>query len=261
MSDKPTNPKEAIGVLKLPLHLVSGVVKAYIAVAFHLGATKYGAWNFRPGGARASVYLSALGRHIDRWTEGDENDPVDGTPHLANALACIAIIIEAKEGGNLVDDRPPSRPLGATYERLEAMMKVINETYKDRNPRHYTIADTEKPNGVMPVNLSKLTPHIDTEEGVPYWAKLGLVRCPSNCNCLEGHAFVSRSYKHSPSCPAHNNGEVRKKNFTCDDCGYSNDFTNMHDCTKNATIPLYKCPMCGSNDKHRHSRTCIQSAI
>ncbi len=145
MSDKPTNPKEAIGVTKLPLHLVSGVVKAYYAIALHLGATKYGSWNFRPGGARASVYLSALARHVDRWTEGEEYDPVDGTPHLANALACLGILIEAKEGGNLVDDRPPSRPLGAIYERLEKIMADTTTRYKDRSPRHYTIADSEKP--------------------------------------------------------------------------------------------------------------------
>jgi len=141
-STKPTNPKDAIGVLKVPLHLVSGVVKAYQAVAHYLGNVKYGAWNYRAGGARASVYRAALERHMDRWWEGEELDPVDGTPHLANAQACLNILIETSVGKNLVDDRPPSRDLNPIYDEIEGMMANIKERYADRNPRHYTIADT-----------------------------------------------------------------------------------------------------------------------
>lgn len=142
---KATNPKDAIGGTKVPLHFVSGIVKAYDSIAHYLGNVKYGAWNYRAGGARASVYRSALERHMDRWWEGEELDPVDGTPHLANAKACLNILIEAQEYGNLVDDRPPSRAgvLAKVYEKVEGMMKRIQEQYKDRSPKHYTIADTE----------------------------------------------------------------------------------------------------------------------
>lgn len=143
MSDlKPTNPKDAIGIAKVPLHLVSGVVKAYQAVAHYLGNVKYGAWNYRAGGARASVYVSALMRHVDKWWEGEEYDQADGTPHLANALACINILIETKYGGNLVDDRPPSRDLNPLYKEMEAIMERIKRQYPDHNPRHYTIEET-----------------------------------------------------------------------------------------------------------------------
>lgn len=141
---KDTNPKDAIGVKKLPLHLVSGVVKAYQAVAHYLGNVKYGAWNYRGASVTASVYASALMRHFDRWWEGEEYDPSDGTPHLANALCCINILIEAKYGGTLVDDRPPSRELGPLYEEFEGIMAKIREKYKDLPiPKHYTIKDTK----------------------------------------------------------------------------------------------------------------------
>lgn len=142
MSEKPTNPKDAIGLTKTPLHLVSGIVKAYHSIALYLGMVKYGAWNYRIGGARASVYKAALDRHMDRWWEGEELDPVDSTPHLANALACISILIETAEGGNLVDDRPPSRDMGPIYEKVEKMMAAINAKYPDKKPRHYTRIDT-----------------------------------------------------------------------------------------------------------------------
>lgn len=143
---KATNPKDAIGVLKVPLHLVSPIVKAYQSLAHYLGNVKYGAWNFRTCGARASVYKAALDRHIDKWWEGEEFDPADNTPHLANAQACLNILIECSVGGNLVDDRPPSRAkeLNEVYAMIERTMGEIRERYKDRSPRHYTIADSNQ---------------------------------------------------------------------------------------------------------------------
>lgn len=147
MEQKPTNPKDAIATMKLPLHLVSPVVKAYQAVAHFLGNVKYGAWNYRAGGARASVYKAALERHMDRWWEGEELDPVDGTPHLANAQACINILIDARAMGKLVDDRPPSAPIAKVYAELEPMVGRILEMYGERQPRHFTIADTEDHSG------------------------------------------------------------------------------------------------------------------
>jgi hypothetical protein len=143
IGSKPTNPKDAIALNKVPLHFVSGIVKAYQAIAHYLGNVKYGAWNYRAGGARASIYKAALDRHMDRWWEGEEADPVDGTPHLANALACINILIECSEGGNLVDDRPPSRigVLQRVYKRFEDLMPLIRERYKDKKPKHYSKED------------------------------------------------------------------------------------------------------------------------
>lgn len=142
---KPSNPKDSVATYKIPMSLVSPIARLYQAIAHYLGNVKYGAHNFRAGGARASVYVSALHRHIDSWWEGQDNDPIDGTPHLANAIACINILIDAKHSGKLVDDRPPSRI--SEYMRMrdefEALMQKIHERYKDRDPRHYTIADTD----------------------------------------------------------------------------------------------------------------------
>lgn len=141
---KPTNPKDGIGVTKLPLHLVSPIVEAYQSIAHYLGNVKYGAWNYRGAGIRYSIYYAALKRHIGSWWEGEEYDPVDGTPHLANALACINIIIEGKHAGNATDDRPPSQKeeLAKIRAQFEALMVKILERYGDKNPYHYSIADT-----------------------------------------------------------------------------------------------------------------------
>ncbi len=143
VDQKPTNPKDAIGVSKLPLNLVSPFVKAYQAISHYLGNVKYGAWNWRGAGARASIYVAALHRHVDAWWEGEEYDPADGTPHLANALACIGILIDAKHAGKLEDDRPPSNAaaLAELRAELEAIMQRIQAQHGDKQPYHYTIKD------------------------------------------------------------------------------------------------------------------------
>jgi hypothetical protein len=141
----PTRPKDVVAVDKLPSHLVSPIVKAYEAIAHFLGNVKYGAWNFRRASVKASVYKSALDRHMDAFWEGEWYDPVDGTPHLANAKACLNILIEAHHAGTLIDDRPPSLhgELAKVRAEFEALMPKIREKYKDKAPRHFTIADTE----------------------------------------------------------------------------------------------------------------------
>lgn len=144
------NPKDAIGATKVPLHLVSPIAKAYASIANFLGNVKYGAWNYWIGGARASVYMSALQRHMDRWWAGEECDPIDGTPHLANALACINILIDTQYQGKLIDDRPPGVNLDRAYAMVEELMPKIRARYADRDPKHYTIADGEPAEGHYP---------------------------------------------------------------------------------------------------------------
>lgn len=142
---KDTNPKDAIAIDKLPLHLVSPIIKAYQAIAHYLGNVKYGAWNYRVAGVRNSIYKSALERHVDAWWEGEDYDPTDGTPHLANAQACLNILIEGQYTPGTVDDRPPSRrkELAAVRAEFEALMPKLREKYADKSPRHYTIADSK----------------------------------------------------------------------------------------------------------------------
>ena len=69
---KPTNPKDAIGVDKCPLHLIPTTVKPEVALALLEGALKYGQANWREVGVRASIYRSAVDRHLDKWWEGED---------------------------------------------------------------------------------------------------------------------------------------------------------------------------------------------
>lgn len=137
---KPTNPKDSLGVLKVPLQLLSPIAKAFQAVAHYLGATKYGAWNWRGVGVKGSIYYAAAQRHLDQWYSGEDMDD-DGTPHLANAAACINILIEAQYQGNMIDDRPPKVDLRLAYKDVEKAMRVVREKYGHMEPKQWTIND------------------------------------------------------------------------------------------------------------------------
>lgn len=146
---KDTNPKDAIGSTKLPLHLVPDTATAYLALAFCEGATKYGAFNWRVAGVRASIYMAAARRHQAKWWNGEWADPKTGVPHLASAMACMAIILDAKLANKLTDDRPPAVPMSELIDGMEATVKHLIEMHKDKNPRHWTIADSDPLLGIL----------------------------------------------------------------------------------------------------------------
>ena len=146
MSDKPTNPKDALAVSKLPLHLVPDTVKVYAALAFAEGAAKYGGYNWRVAGVRASVYRSALERHLAKWWNGEWADEKTGVPHLASIIACAGILLDANAVGKLTDDRPPAAPLGPIIDGMEADIRRVLELFRDYAPRQFTIEDGS-PNG------------------------------------------------------------------------------------------------------------------
>lgn len=144
MSDgKATNPKDEIAADKLPLHLVPSTIEAYAALAFAEGALKYGAYNWRVAGVRASVYRAALKRHLDKWWNGEWADAKTGVPHLASVIACAGIILDARLVDKLTDDRPPPAPMAELVEELEPIVKGLREMFADRQPKHWTIGDVE----------------------------------------------------------------------------------------------------------------------
>jgi hypothetical protein len=141
VSLKDTNPKDAIGSDKLPLHLWPTTATAAGSVALLNGALKYGRANWRHAGVRATIYADAIRRHLDAWLEGEEVDPDDGVPHLWAILAGTAILIDAKAAAKLTDDRHTAGGYREFVSESTAHVKRLKELHKGRNPKHYTIAD------------------------------------------------------------------------------------------------------------------------
>jgi len=138
---KSTNPKDLIGSDKIPLHLFPETAIVYGAMAFLDGALKYGRTNWRAAGVRASIYYDAAKRHLAKWFEGEEIDEDSGLPHLAHAIACIAILIDASESDKLKDDRMYPGGFIKLLKKMTPEVKRLKEKHKDKNPKHWTIED------------------------------------------------------------------------------------------------------------------------
>lgn len=127
----PPNPKQRYGDAKVPIGLFPPVAILYGALACKQGAEKYGPYNWRDKTVEAMTYVHAAERHLMAWADGEDLDPESGQPHLGHVLACLAILADATEQGNLIDNRPPAGKAGpmlrerATAERLS---REVHET-------------------------------------------------------------------------------------------------------------------------------------
>lgn len=168
MTTQSSNPKDAIGRTKAPISLfpVSAILQG--AMALFLGKTKYGRSNWRATPVSAQVYFEAALRHLYKWWEGEELDEEDGTGHLGNVLACIAIIIDAKLCGTLIDDRQfNGAGAVAEFKNQLHLIPELTAKYAAKAPKHYTIADN------APATPSVNVPHHDTDSNVMIYSSQG----------------------------------------------------------------------------------------
>lgn len=147
-STKPTNPKDAVGSDKLPMHLFPQSAVAFGVIGLLNGMLKYGRTNWREAGIRPSIYVDAIIRHLTDWFEGNEVDPDDGVHNLAGAQASLAILIDALCTGNLNDDRNYNgKSWREARARMEPMVKNLKELHAGRDPKHWTIKDNPNETG------------------------------------------------------------------------------------------------------------------
>lgn len=138
---KPTNPKDIIGSKKLPLELIPEIPGE--ALPFLEGALKYGRFNWRIAGVRASIYYAAMRRHQKKWWNGQNADAATRIHHLLSVMACCRIVLDAELAGKLTDDRPPRQDIDKAIQEAEEIAAHLRELFKDHNPKQYTIADSQ----------------------------------------------------------------------------------------------------------------------
>ena len=143
MTSKESNPKEAIGSDKLPLHLWPTTATALGSVALLDGSLRYGRSNFRAVGVRASTYYDALNRHLNAWFEGEDLDPDSNLPHLAHVLACAAILVEGLVQGNLTDDRMFKTNYREFIDKLTPEVAKTKARHFGKSPKHYTAKESK----------------------------------------------------------------------------------------------------------------------
>lgn len=114
-----TNPKDLMGIQKVPIHLVPPASMIYEASAFEHGASKYGKYNWRDKKVICSIYIDAAFRHLLAYLDGQDIDEDSGLSHLAHLKATIGVIIDAKENNCLIDDRPTKGNAPEILNRLK----------------------------------------------------------------------------------------------------------------------------------------------
>ena len=120
----PENPKDMVGVAKWRQSFcISPRVMWGVGVAMLEGALKYGRFNYRRAGVRASIYVDAAKGHIDSWIEGENIDADSRLHHLDKAIASLIVVRDSIYEGNFVDDRP-MRHRGFDQQRAELQQTV-----------------------------------------------------------------------------------------------------------------------------------------
>lgn len=117
------NPKDALGLAKVDLSVVPPAAMLHLASAMMDGAVKYGPFNWRENEVLARVYVAAAMRHLLQFLDGENVDPVSQVHHLAHAMACCAIVLDADETGNLDDNRPLPGAAGRMIRRWNGETK------------------------------------------------------------------------------------------------------------------------------------------
>jgi hypothetical protein len=155
---KPSNPKDALGIMKVPASTLSAPVSSEVGIAMLEGALKYGRHNYRAIGVRASVYYDAVvARHMALWWEGEDEDPDtceaapegedtgfyngEGKPvlrgtglsHITKAIAGLFVLRDAMIQGKFIDDRPP-RSAPGWQTKHNKMVKALLKKYPTAVP-------------------------------------------------------------------------------------------------------------------------------
>lgn len=132
---KETNPKDAVGIRKVPFSVIPAQVVAEVGLGLLEGARKYGRHNYRTVGIRASVYYDAALRHLTQWWEGQDVDPDSGLNHVSKAITTLVVLRDAMINGKMQDDRPPSID-EATWGELNKLAGDLIDKYPDAKPPH-----------------------------------------------------------------------------------------------------------------------------
>lgn len=145
MESKASNPKDLAAVTKLDLSLLSEVGIAYGNLAMAEGDYKYGGYNYRAVGVKASVYIAALKRHLAKYENGEWADKKTRVPHLGSIIACASILADGHAMGNLVDDRPIKLDMETIYDECETINKHLQQLFPNHPGRFTELNRKENP--------------------------------------------------------------------------------------------------------------------
>lgn len=191
MDTKPTNPKDALGSSKTPLWVLPFRVLRGVGMALFEGALKYGAYNWRDAGVRATIYYDAAINHLGDWWEGEDIDSDSGLSHIDKAIASLVVMRDSMYHGNFVDDRP-IKATGEYPMRTDPRVAELIDRYPDPVPAHTEArrGELDDPMRDIDLRMGYVGAHVDSSGTITL-----LAGCPSHTapsedevceNCGEG---------------------------------------------------------------------------
>ena len=102
------NPKDKIGRTKPCMSFVPTPPLLELAEVMKLGSEEYGFYNWREDPVSTRCYLDAALRHLFAIMRGEDIDE-SGFHHHAHVMANMIILMDAKQQGTLIEDRPASK--------------------------------------------------------------------------------------------------------------------------------------------------------
>lgn len=155
-TNKPTNPKDAIGSKKVSPSTVPAHVLMSASLAMLEGAIKYARHNYRVAGVRSSVYYDASLRHLFAWWEGEDIDPDSGLSHIDKAIASLIVLKDAMVMDKLTDDRPPKMASGWIQElnkKAEALIEKLPPSKEPFTELNYKDSELYKEQPLKFINI------------------------------------------------------------------------------------------------------------
>ncbi len=123
------NPKDAAAADRVPFHIYPPAGHILGTMACLDGAVKYGPYNWRERDISLTSYVGAIIRHCHKILGGEDEDPESTYKlhHLAHINATSAILLDAKEAGALIDDRPKRQvDCAKLISQCNALIKAHN---------------------------------------------------------------------------------------------------------------------------------------
>lgn len=171
--NKPTNPKDDVGIKKVYFSVVPPRVIGEVSLGLLEGRLEYGGYNWREAGVRASVYYNAARRHIEDWWEGLDVDKKSGLHHVTKAICSLIVLRDAMIQGKYEDDRPPKSIDYETWiDEMNAKAAALLERYPSP-PESFTQARRERECTAVlpPPSEVALVNEIAEAEVAESWAK------------------------------------------------------------------------------------------
>jgi hypothetical protein len=128
----PPNPKKLYGDKKPPLHLLPLAGMIHQALAHMDGNNKYGFENWNDTPVETLTYIGAILRHLELYKYGERYARDTGVHNLGAVMACCAILIDAEENGNLIDNTKHSKATCDLLHNAEAIVQRLVEAQRER---------------------------------------------------------------------------------------------------------------------------------